>query len=1755
MLINVPTVTIGGTAVTGTMAVGQPVLLAVGDPTGEDFNITMPGGASGSGTLLVGYEAIPTDNTGGNIGFVPFQFETQIGDSTLRDQFQGGQAGTYYVLINWEGPAASASYSFSASGVGLSVDVPFPSSAPAANNVTLTVEGTGFTSETRVSLVFGSTSIPADQVSVGSYYGTPSLTATFDLSGAPTASNYAVEVSDNGRTASTPATFVVFAPSSVTTVTTGEDNGSIVASLEAPSAVRPGDVYSLTVNYYSKGLEGSSVQAPILELSADNVEFQLPGQSSFTPGSIMLLGTNAPGQNNILGIGSATQPADLPGTYFCPITRPRGRWRRSGGTTAPPGIRRLLGFDHGELHRHGARHGELQPGRRQPQLPDRLEFGREPVTAGRRFQRRVECHLRQLHRRGWQYDGQPPDRARQRRQLPCPARHLHFRPDAVDGLPGRAGRRLWRHRRAVRAGHPRPGYPRPDAHGRHRRQGERQHRLGRQRQRRAIHAQPDGTYQSAPGDFSTLTLNNGSYQLRESNGTVEVFNSNGSLNLIEDANGDETVYSYTGGQLTSVTDTATGDVTSFTYNAQGLVNQITNPVGQITTLSYDSAGHLLSITNLQGTTSYAYVTSGTPQELNALASITNPDGSQVLYTHNSQGQLIGESQNGGADPLTFTYDVGEMTTTDALGDETIEFLDDNEQVVRTVDPLGNIIQGTLNDAGEPTSVTATGESTSVSYDALGDPISSVDPLGQETTATYNSTFDELQSITDPNGNTLDYSSDPTNGNLLSITYPDGSSQQYAYDATGEVTQFINRDGQAIAYAYNSQGLLTSETFPDGSQDTFTYDSQDNLISMTDATGTTTFAYNSADELAQVTYPDGTFLKYTYNSAGQRTQMTDQTGYTVNYQYDALGRLVELTDGSGDLIVSYSYNAVGELSSEQFGNGTSTKYSYDADGNVLSIVNLAPGGSTQSSYVYTYNNQSLPITMTTSAGTFTYGYDGDGQLISVQEPGGQTITYEYDADGNRVAVVSGGTTTQYTANDLDEYTQAGDTTYRYDADGDLISSTNSSGTTTYSYNVLGQLTSAVSPSGTTTYTYDALGQLVSENVNGTVTNLLNDPTGMGNIVGQFTASGSTIAQYAYGLGLVSQTDGAGDTAYYNFDLTGNTTQLTGAGGAVLDSYSYLPFGELLSSSGSTANPFTYAGELRVMNAGNGLYFMRNRFYDPALGRFTTPDPSGVAGGDVNLYCYTNNSPTASVDPLGLWSINVSSGLAVGPFGFEVDLSFGTGGLGISLGDNAGLGVNVVTVTASTGDVSAGPGTSTTVAAGLVVQSGNNGVTDGNRLGPLKPGNLLAPGTTVSLGLGLALGVSTSATNTGIIWPGPKNNNQPPPPNQQDQVNQVIQQLAQHDTPLGHSIESNGLLPPDQALAEAMKDTHTQVVIAGGFKFTVVNGKLVAVPASHDPNEITGPAGFGSQGFLEPAGPLPYRIDFTNESTASAPAATVVVTEQLSANLDWSTFQLGDIGFGSTVIQVPQGLTSYSTEVTLPSTAPGAGPDGLIVQVSASLNLATGLVTWTFTSLDPSTMDIPINPFEGFLPPDDSGGDGEGFVSYTVAPLASTTSDLAIGAQATVVFDTNAPISTRSIVNTIDTLPPASSVTALPATTAGNTINLSWSGSDGAGPGIATYSIFVSDNGGAFQPLLTDTTATSTTFTGQIGHTYRFFSIATDALGLTQTAPSSAQASTTLVTESAPPPPPPPVTVTSVHWQTLEVKTGAGKKAKTKSRNRA
>ena len=363
-------------------------------------------------------------------------------------------------------------------------------------------------------------------------------------------------------------------------------------------------------------------------------------------------------------------------------------------------------------------------------------------------------------------------------------------------------------------------------------------------------------------------------------------------------------------------------------------------------------------------------------------------------------------------------------------------------------------------------------------------------------------------------------------------------------------------------------------------------------------------------------------------------MTDQTGFAVNYAYDSAGRLSQLSDGSNQTIVAYTYDSAGRIARKTMGNGTYTTYAYDPAGNLLQLANHAANNAVNSSYAYTYDLLGRKTGMTAPDGVYSYGYDAAGQLTSVSLPGGGSVQYTYDAAGNRVSTVASGVTTDYSTNGLNEYTSAGGTAFAYDDDGNLVSKSGAGGTWNYVYDDENRLVGMTGSGNTWTYEYDSLGNRVAQTKNGQRTEYLIDPTGLGNVIAEFDGSGTLLAHYTYGFDLTSAVRSGGTASYYHFDGSGNTAQITGAAGNVLNSYSFLPFGEKVSSSETVSNPFTYVGQYGVRDEGNSLYFMRNRWYDPALGRFTEPDPLGIGGGDANLYRYVGNRPIGLIDPWGL-----------------------------------------------------------------------------------------------------------------------------------------------------------------------------------------------------------------------------------------------------------------------------------------------------------------------------------------------------------------------------------------------------------------------------------------------------------------------------------------------------------------------------------------
>lgn len=285
--------------------------------------------------------------------------------------------------------------------------------------------------------------------------------------------------------------------------------------------------------------------------------------------------------------------------------------------------------------------------------------------------------------------------------------------------------------------------------------------------------------------------------------------------------------------------------------------------------------------------------------------------------------------------------------------------------------------------------------------------------------------------------------------------------------------------------------------------------------------------------------------------------------------------------------------------------------------------------------------------------------------------------------------------------------------------------------------------------------------------------------------------------------------------------------------------------------------------------------------------------------------------------------------------------------------------------------------------------------------------------------------------------------------------------------------------------------------------------ITLRRSFDPNDKIGPVGFGPQNYLAP-GLMPFKILFENDAAhgATAPAQKVVVTDTLDADLDLSTFEFTSFGFGAFEFDVPKGVANYQTTLDL-------RPDGINLQVpvTISLDITTRVVTATFDSLDPLTGLAPDDVDAGFLPVNNANHDGEGFFTYNVQPKTGLATGTVITNQASIVFDQNGVIPTPTTSHTLDTDAPTSAITTAPSTLAKSAIDLTFQSND-VGSGVGSFEVFVSDNGGAFQPAFSAAIGGSATFYGEPGHTYAFYSLARDHAGNSEAAKTTPETTITL-----------------------------------------
>ena len=174
------------------------------------------------------------------------------------------------------------------------------------------------------------------------------------------------------------------------------------------------------------------------------------------------------------------------------------------------------------------------------------------------------------------------------------------------------------------------------------------------------------------------------------------------------------------------------------------------------------------------------------------------------------------------------------------------------------------------------------------------------------------------------------------------------------------------------------------------------------------------------------------------------------------------------------------------------------------------------------------------------------------------------------------------------------------------------------TETYTYDVFNRLTGYRKNDGPqVSYTYRADGKRKSKIVNGVETEFVWDGDNM-------IMSGTE--KYSYGVGGIEFSD----ACTYVKDIHGNVISGIDGEGNILSTYNYDSFGNVLKADGSMqTDPFRYCGE--YTDTESGLIYLRNRYYDPSIGRFITEDP--IRDGS-NWYIYCDNNPVMYVDSTGL-----------------------------------------------------------------------------------------------------------------------------------------------------------------------------------------------------------------------------------------------------------------------------------------------------------------------------------------------------------------------------------------------------------------------------------------------------------------------------------------------------------------------------------------
>lgn len=775
---------------------------------------------------------------------------------------------------------------------------------------------------------------------------------------------------------------------------------------------------------------------------------------------------------------------------------------------------------------------------------------------------------------------------------------------------------------------------------------------------------------------------------------------------------------------------------TYTYDLWGNVLTDTNMTESNNTLTttyvYDNWGRNVRIVNADGTVSKVSYGWGNSDEYRfySLCQGTSKPWVKTWYDERGRETRIQSIERGEVSVTTDNHYNSKgliVNTTKSIGNGTT--------IVNSIYDLRDRLQTTTYNTGAYTnyvygdrSVTATDQSgrvTETEYDAWGNTVSTTDDLGNTVSYTYYS-----------------------NGKPQSVTTEgaDGSSStvEMEYDAAGNRTSLDDPDAGLITHTWSADGKLLSSTDARGNLTQNTYDNLGRLSTSTTGGITTTYNYGTSG-----------FSKLRLDSISRQ-------GLTLSYTYDQYGRTSSVTRNYGDGTLfthTYSYDSYGRLEETDFPSGLETYYYYDSYGHLNGI---ATGGG-DAWNLLSYNG----LTMVTEAGTdnlhITTVNDNWGKLTERYLTLGNDTTkrcrlaFTYDnLRGNltsRTGVNGASVTESFTYDTLDRLTSAGNETYTYAANGNILNKTYI-GAYTYSTDKPHAVAHVQNTSNrinkkTHSITYDAFGKMTAVEYTSSIgresyetdgqrptqpviisqrhdisygpdgerwKSVTRDVTSGGTDTQTIFYAGdyervitrdSTVIEYHYlGEGIVAViTDGGDEEIYYAVtDNVGSYVHLVNAAtGTAAFSAKYDSWGRMTKTVSILPFHRGYGGHEMLTEF--GLVNMNGRMYDFNIGRFLSPDNYVQMPDDsqsFNRYSYCLNNPLKYTDPSGeAWWVPIVAGALIGGAisGASYAVSVGiTGGTwnGREFLKSIGIGAFAGALSAGMGQASAALGISKTAA---------------------------------------------------------------------------------------------------------------------------------------------------------------------------------------------------------------------------------------------------------------------------------------------------------------------------------------------------------------------------------------------------------------------------------------------------------------------------